>query len=99
MSTFSESSFVKDEIYVRLEKIAREELHADIPYDWTFCWHDALSIGNFFTRPDGMDLCELLYRIEEEFRIVISDEEAERIRDVQQTVDLIYDKVRSKSLT
>ncbi|MBP7475686.1 MAG: hypothetical protein KBF83_15685 [Pyrinomonadaceae bacterium] len=99
MQQFSENSLTKDEIYARVETIAREELHAKIPFDWNFCWHDAVSVGNFFTRPDGTDLCELLYRIESEFGILISDEEAEKQKTVRATVDSIYNKLIAKGLS
>ncbi|NOY09991.1 MAG: acyl carrier protein [Spirochaetes bacterium] len=44
---------------------------------------------------DSLDVAEMVYEIEEEFGISISDESAEKIQKISDTVDFIYDQLQS----
>ncbi len=44
---------------------------------------------------DSLDVAEMVYEIEEEFGITISDESAEKIQKISDTVDFIYEKLNS----
>jgi acyl carrier protein len=46
---------------------------------------------------DSLDDIELIMAIEEEFDIEITDEEAERIKTVQQTIDAVKARVKVES--
>ncbi len=43
---------------------------------------------------DSLDVAEMVYEIEEEFGITISDESAEKISKISETVDFIHEKIR-----
>ncbi|QIQ41374.1 MAG: acyl carrier protein [Buchnera aphidicola (Aphis urticata)] len=43
---------------------------------------------------DSLDIVELIMTLEEAFNIEISDHEAEKIKTVQNAVDLIYSKMK-----
>ncbi len=44
---------------------------------------------------DSLDVAEMVYEIEEEFGISISDESAEKIQKISDTVDFIYEQLQS----
>ncbi|WP_343154043.1 acyl carrier protein [Buchnera aphidicola] len=44
---------------------------------------------------DSLDIVELIMTLEEDFNIEISDNEAEKIRTVQNAVDLINEKINN----
>ena len=72
--------------YERLSKIVVEQLgvdEADVKPEASFV--DDLNA-------DSLDLVELVMSLEEEFGTEISDEDAERIRTVQDAVDYVEDK-------
>ena len=44
---------------------------------------------------DSLDVAEMVYEIEEEFGITISDESAEKIQKISDTVDFIYEQMNA----
>lgn len=80
-----------DEVFLIVDRIAREELHPAIEFQWDSKWNDFLKVGNWLTKPDSVDLVELLMRLEEEFNIEISDEKAATLESVEQTVRYIWE--------
>ena len=85
-------------IYNALEKIAKEELHPKINFHWRARWEEFQNVGNFFTRPDGLDLVEVVMRIEEEFGITVTDNHAESMITVGDTVRYIWKAKRRSSV-
>ena len=47
------------------------------------------SVWRWVTKPDGMDLVELVYRVEEEFDLTMSDEDAALISTPRQLIDYL----------
>lgn len=47
------------------------------------------SVWRWAIKPDGMDLVELVYRVEEEFELTMSDEDAEQIKTPGQLIDYL----------
>ena len=78
------------DIYLEVEKLAREEYHPKIPYQWCAKWSDFLKVGNWFTRPEGLDSVEIVIRMEEKYRIQISDQDAEAMETVGHTVRYLW---------
>jgi acyl carrier protein len=77
---------VTAETYERLKKIVVEQLGVDeeqVTPEASFV--DDLNA-------DSLDLVELIMSLEEEFGAEISDEDAEKIRTVQDAVDYVEDK-------
>jgi acyl carrier protein len=50
------------------------------------------SVWRWVNKPDGMDLVELVYRVEEEFELTMSDEDAERIYTPGQLIDYLMER-------
>jgi acyl carrier protein len=46
---------------------------------------------------DSLDVAEIVFEIEETFRINISDDSADKITRISDTVDFIYEKLSSAS--
>ncbi|MCD6568248.1 MAG: acyl carrier protein [Dehalococcoidia bacterium] len=77
-------------VFERLKKLIVEQLDAD---------EEEITLETSFTEDlnaDSLDLIELITAIEEEFsqegkRLEMSDEDAEKIRTIQDTVDYLYD--------
>ncbi|HKO60489.1 MAG TPA: hypothetical protein VJV03_04960 [Pyrinomonadaceae bacterium] len=78
------------DIYHDIEKLAREEYHPNIPYQWTALWDEFLNVGNWFTKPDGLDAVEIVLRMEDKYRIKISDEIAAAMVTVGDTVRYLW---------
>lgn len=78
--------------YTILEQIAREEYHPDINYHWYACWGDFLNTGNWLTSPDAFDAVEVVWRMEEEFGFSISNQDAQAMQTVGQTVRYLWDR-------
>jgi acyl carrier protein len=104
LSTLVESRLTKNDsgktlldIYLEVEKLARDEYHPKIPYHWCAKWNDFFYVGNWLTRPDELDSVEIIIRIEQEYGIQISDEDAEAMETVGQTVRYLGEKTLSKS--
>ncbi|WP_367676823.1 acyl carrier protein [Buchnera aphidicola] len=53
---------------------------------------------DFYTKnlhADSLDIIELIMSFEKEFNIQISDEDAEQLTNVQNTIDYIYNKINN----
>lgn len=105
LSTLVESRLPKNrlgktvvDIYLELEKVAREEYHPKIPYQWCAQWNDFLNVGNWFSRPEGLDAVEMIIRIEGEYEINISDVAAAAMETVGQTVRYVWTKDSRRTL-
>jgi len=46
---------------------------------------------------DSLDVAEIVFEMEESFGIKITDESAERIRRISDTVDFIYEKINEEA--
>jgi acyl carrier protein len=79
---------VTSSTYDRLKKIVIEQLGVD---------EEEVKPESSFVddlNADSLDLVELIMSLEEEFGAEISDEDAERIRTVQDAVDYIEEKAQ-----
>ena len=79
------SSMSKEEILVKLKPIIAEQLgvdEADVNESASFT--DDLNA-------DSLDLVELIMSLEEQFKLQISDEDAEKITTVGEAVEYIYE--------
>jgi acyl carrier protein len=75
----------KDEIMARLKPVIAEQLgvdEADVREDASFTED---------LNADSLDLVELIMSLEEQFKLQISDEDAEKITTVGEAVDYIYE--------
>jgi acyl carrier protein len=75
----------KEEILAKLKPIVAEQLgvdEADVKEDASFT--DDLNA-------DSLDLVELIMSLEEQFKLQISDEDAEKITTVGEAVEYIYE--------
>ncbi|HMG74096.1 MAG TPA: hypothetical protein VK582_11400 [Pyrinomonadaceae bacterium] len=82
---------IKD-IYEEVAALAHDEYHPKIPFNWCTKWNDFLKVGNWFTRPEGLDAVEIVIRMEEKYGIRISDQDAEAMETVGQTVRYLWAK-------
>jgi len=73
----------RDEILEKVKKITSEQLGVE-PSQITM---DAKFVDDLGA--DSLDTVELIMALEEEFGIEISDEEAEKLTDVQKVIDYI----------
>jgi len=99
LSTLVESRLDKNrsgktllDIYLEVEKLAKDEYHSKIPFEWCAKWNDFLKVGNWFTRPDGLDAVEIVIRMEDRYGIKISDEDAAAMETVGQTIRYLWEK-------
>ena len=78
------------DLYVEIERMAKEEYHPKIHYDWCAKWNDFFHAGNWLTRPDELDSVEMLIRIEDKYGMRIPDEDAAAMTTVGQTVRYVW---------
>jgi acyl carrier protein len=79
------SSMSKDEILARLKPVIAEQLgvdEADVKEDASFTED---------LNADSLDLVELIMSLEEQFKLQISDEDAEKLTTVGEAVEFIYE--------
>ncbi len=78
----------EDDIYQRLKKIIVDQLGVDES--------EVVPSASFVEdlNADSLDLVELIMSLEEEFKLQISDEEAEKISTVQEAHDYIEEHLR-----
>ena len=79
------SSMSKEEILAKLKPIVAEQLGVD---------ESEVKEDASFTEDlnaDSLDLVELIMSLEEQYKLQISDEDAEKITTVGEAVDYIYD--------
>lgn len=79
------SSMSKEEILTKLKPIIAEQLgvdEADVKEDASFTED---------LNADSLDLVELIMSLEEQFKLQISDEDAEKITTVGEAVEYIYE--------
>ena len=79
------SSMSKEEILVKLKPIVAEQLGVD---------ESEVKEDASFTEDlnaDSLDLVELIMSLEEQYKLQISDEDAEKITTVGEAVDYIYE--------
>jgi acyl carrier protein len=79
------SSMTKEEILTKLKPIIAEQLgvdEADVTPEASFTED---------LNADSLDLVEMIMSLEEQFKLQISDEDAEKITTVGEAVDYIYD--------
>ena len=98
--TLVESQLSKDtsgrtiiDIYMSIERLAREEYHPKIKFRWFARWDDFFNTGNWLTSPDSLDAVEIVLRLEEEFGLEISDEDAQGMQTVGQVVQYIWTRL------
>jgi acyl carrier protein len=75
----------KDEILARLKPVIAEQLgvdEADVKEDASFTED---------LNADSLDLVELIMSLEEQFKLQISDEDAEKLTTVGEAVEFIYE--------
>ncbi|MBA3632815.1 MAG: hypothetical protein H0W58_08415 [Acidobacteria bacterium] len=82
------------DVFEIVQKIAKDELHRSINFHWYARWDEFLDVGNYFTRPDSYDFVEVVIRIEEEFNLKISDEEASNMEGIGMTVRYIWKRLK-----
>lgn len=79
------SSMTKEEVLTKLKPIIAEQLgvdEADVTPEASFTED---------LNADSLDLVEMIMSLEEQFKLQISDEDAEKITTVGEAVDYIYD--------
>lgn len=79
------SSMSKEDILAKLKPVIAEQLgvdEADVKEDASFTED---------LNADSLDLVELIMSLEEQFKLQISDEDAEKITTVGEAVDYIYE--------
>ena len=79
------SAMSKEEILTKLRPVIAEQLgvdEADVKEDASFTED---------LNADSLDLVEMIMSLEEQFKIQISDEDAEKITTVGEAVDYIYE--------
>ena len=79
------SSMTKDEILAKLKPVIAEQLgvdEADVKEDASFTED---------LNADSLDLVELIMSLEEQFKLQISDEDAEKLTTVGEAVEFIYE--------
>jgi acyl carrier protein len=79
------SSMSKEEILAKLKPIVAEQLgvdESDVKEDASFTED---------LNADSLDLVELIMSLEEQYKLQISDEDAEKITTVGEAVDYIYE--------
>lgn len=79
------SSMSKDEILTKLKPVIAEQLgvdEADVKEDASFTED---------LNADSLDLVEMIMSLEEQFKLQISDEDAEKITTVGEAVEYIYE--------
>ncbi len=81
------SSMSKEDILVKLKPIIAEQLgveESEVKEDASFTED---------LNADSLDLVEMIMSLEEQFKLQISDEDAEKITTVGEAVDYIYEHV------
>nr|UNJ15502.1 acyl carrier protein [Cyanidiaceae sp.] len=81
----------KEEILEKVQSIVSEQLGIN---------KEQISLNAHFTNDlgaDSLDNVELVMAIEEEFNIVISDTDAEKISNVREAVEFIMNKLNKKA--
>lgn len=73
------------DIYAALGKLVREELSRDVNYHWYASW-----VGDIFTEFDSLDDVEVVIRMEDTFGFAISDQDAQSMQTVGQTVRYLW---------
>jgi hypothetical protein len=73
-----------------VEQLAKEEYHPKIPYQWYARWNDFLNVGNWLSRPEGLDAVEIVIRMEDKYEIRISDQDAAEMETVGQTIRYLW---------
>lgn len=79
------ASMTKEEVLAKLKPIIAEQLgvdEADVTPEASFTED---------LNADSLDLVEMIMSLEEQFKLQISDEDAEKITTVGEAVDYIYD--------
>ena len=79
------SSMSKEEILVKLKPIIAEQLGVD---------ESEVTENASFTEDlnaDSLDLVEMIMSLEEQFKLQISDEDAEKLTTVGEAVEFIYE--------
>ena len=83
----------KQEIQSKLIEVISNHVHVD-PSSVTPDQHLRHDLGL-----DSLDVAEMVYEIEERFGISISDESAERIEKISDTIEFIYERMMSEDGT
>lgn len=78
--------------YLVVAHLAKDEYHPKIDFHWCAEWESFLNVGNWFTRPEGLDSVELVLRLEQECGIPISDADAASMKTVGQTVRYLWQR-------
>ena len=80
------SSMTKEDILAKLRPVIAEQLgvdEADVKPDASFTED---------LNADSLDLVEMIMSLEEQFKVQISDEDAEKLTTVGEAVDYLYER-------
>jgi acyl carrier protein len=76
------------DVYTALEQFAREELSHDINYHWHAAWR-----GDVLHKTDSLEDVEILLRMEEAFGFSISNQHAQEMQTVGQSVRYVWRRI------
>ena len=101
LSSLVQSHLVQDpsvrsivSVYVLVEQLVREEVAHDINYHWYAAWK-----GDLLHNTDSLDDVEIVLRMEQAFGFSISDQDAQEMRTVGQTVRYLWRRSCEQSFT
>jgi acyl carrier protein len=73
------------DVYSKLKEVASDSIYHDIKYSWFSSWD-----GDLFKSSDSLERVELISRMEEEFGVLIPDQDVSSLETVGQTVRYLW---------